>query len=190
MYSIFAPPNTKSKNRHCFLLFAQLCFCKRIITEGTFLLTFNSSVLIEMKMASDHAVMETVLPNDNYCSLSRPTPLLSRHTTDLKLQNTHTQSFNYSRKANSSCSELVRQLPTEFVPTHCGAWWLIGRFVSFRPKACGFESCSSRHVGTLDKSFTRSFIWRFDVKLRYSIHASSGAPLSSSSGGLDEALQK
>src|SRR6218665_2131900 len=99
-----------------------------------------------MKMSSDHAVMETVLPNDNYCSLSRPTPLLSRHTTELKLQNMHKQSFNYSRKANSSCSELVGQLPTEFVPTHCGAWGLIGRFVSFRPKAGGFESGSSRQV--------------------------------------------
>ena len=31
---------------------------------------------------------------------------------------------------------------------------LIGRFVAFRPKGRGFESHSSRHVGTLGKSFT------------------------------------
>ena len=35
----------------------------------------------------------------------------------------------------------------------CGAWWLIGRFVAFRPKRHGFESRSGRHVGTLDTVF-------------------------------------
>src|SRR6218665_1823858 len=69
-----------------------------------------------------------------------------------------------------------------------GAWWLIGRFVAFRPKGRGFESRSSRHTGTLGKSFTRSCLWRFGVKLRHSIRAESGAPLSSS--GLEEALYK
>ena len=33
----------------------------------------------------------------------------------------------------------------------CGAWWLIGGFVAFRPNGRGFESRSSRHVGTLSK---------------------------------------
>src|SRR6218665_3115798 len=33
----------------------------------------------------------------------------------------------------------------------CGAWWLIGGFVAFRPNHRGFESRSSRHVGTLSK---------------------------------------
>ena len=46
-----------------------------------------------------------------------------------------------------------------------------------------FESCSSRH-----KSFTRSCLWRFAVKLRHSLHTVSGAPLSSS--GLEDALLK
>ena len=64
------------------------------------------------------------------------------------------------------------------------AWWLTGRFVDFRPKDRKFESRSNRHVGTLGKSFTRSCLWCFDVKLRHSIHAVSGAPLSS--GGLEE----
>ena len=60
-----------------------------------------------------------------------------------------------------------------------GAWWLIDRFVGFCPKGREFESRSSRHVGTLGKSFTRSDLWRFGVKLRHSkpIRAVSGAPL-------------
>ena len=68
----------------------------------------------------------------------------------------------------------------------CRAWWLIGRFVAFRPKGCGFESRSIRHAGTFGKSFTHSFLWRFGVKLRHSICAVSGEPLSNS--GLEEAL--
>ena len=49
----------------------------------------------------------------------------------------------------------------------CGARWLIGRFGAFRPKGRGFESLSSRHVETLGKSFTRSCLWHFNVKLRH-----------------------
>ena len=62
----------------------------------------------------------------------------------------------------------------------------VGRFVAFRPKVHGFESRSSRHVGTLGKSSTCSCLWRFGMKLRHSIRAVLGAPLSSS--GLEEAL--
>ena len=69
---------------------------------------------------------------------------------------------------------------------HCGAWWLIGKFDAFRPKRRGFESRSSRHVEILGKSFTYSCLWRFGMKLRYSIRAVSGAPLSNR--GLEEAL--
>ena len=43
-------------------------------------------------------------------------------------------------------------------------------------------------VGTLGKSLTHSYLWRFDVKLRHSIRVLSGALLSRS--GLEEALQK
>src|SRR6218665_801218 len=64
-----------------------------------------------------------------------------------------------------------------------GTRWLIGRFVAFRSKGFRFES---RQVETLGKSFTRSCLWRFGVKLRHSIRAVSGAPMSSS--GLVEAL--
>ena len=67
-----------------------------------------------------------------------------------------------------------------------GARWLICRFGAFRQKGRGFEYRSNRHVGTLCKSFTRSCLRRFGVKLRYSVRAVSGAPLSSS--GLEEAL--
>src|SRR6218665_3053231 len=76
------------------------------------------------------------------------------------------------------------------IPIRSGSWWLIGRFVAFRPKGHGFESIylyinlysaplesrSICHVGTLGKCFTRC--WR----------AVSGAPLSSS--GLEEALYR
>src|SRR6218665_2455676 len=65
-------------------------------------------------------------------------------------------------------------------------WWLIGSFDTFCPKDHGFESRSSCHVRTLDKSFTRSCLWPFGVKLRHNICAVSGAPLSSS--GLEKAL--
>ena len=65
-------------------------------------------------------------------------------------------------------------------------WRLVGKFVVFCPKGCGFESHSSRHVGTLGKFLTRNCQWRFGVKLRHSILAVSGTPLSSS--GLEEAL--
>src|SRR6218665_241468 len=43
-----------------------------------------------------------------------------------------------------------------FNPSKCGSWWLIGRFIAFRPKSRGFESRSSRQVGTLGKSYNRS----------------------------------
>ena len=67
---------------------------------------------------------------------------------------------------------------------HYGAWWFIGRFVAFRSLGRGFESRSSRHIGTLGKPFTR--LWRFGVKLRHSIQLQSGEPLSNSE--LEEAL--
>src|SRR6218665_2525348 len=56
---------------------------------------------------------------------------------------------------------------------NCGARWLIGRYVAFRPKGRWFESHSSRHVGTLGKSFTRSCLWRFGVKFRHSVESAS-----------------
>src|SRR6218665_416649 len=68
-----------------------------------------------------------------------------------------------------------------------GAWGLIGRFVAFRPKGCGFQSRSSRRVGTLGKSLTHSCLWRFGAKQRHSSRAVSGVPLSSSNE-LEEAL--
>src|SRR6218665_2983422 len=56
----------------------------------------------------------------------------------------------------------------------------------FRPEGHGFDSRSSRHVGTLGKSFTHSCLRCFGVNFRHSIRAVSGAPLSSS--GLESAL--
>ena len=58
-----------------------------------------------------------------------------------------------------------------------GTWWRFGRVDVFRPKGQGFDSRSSRHVGTLGKSFIHGCLWRFGVKLRHSIRAVPGAPL-------------
>src|SRR6218665_3516648 len=62
----------------------------------------------------------------------------------------------------------------------------IGRVEAFRQEDRGYESRSSRHVGTLGKSLTHRCLWRFGVKLRHSIRAVSDALLSRS--GLEEAL--
>ena len=67
---------------------------------------------------------------------------------------------------------------------HRGTWWRIGWVDIFQPEGRGFESRSSRHVGTLGKSLTRICLWRFGVKFPDSIRAVSGVTLSSS--GLEE----
>ena len=54
-----------------------------------------------------------------------------------------------------------------------GACWSFGRFDALRPKGHGFESRTSRHAETFGKSFTRSYLWRFGVKLRHNIRAVS-----------------
>ena len=67
-----------------------------------------------------------------------------------------------------------------------GRGWHIGRVDAFRLKGHGFDSSSSRHVVTFDKSFTHSCMWRLGVKFRHSVRDVLGANLSSS--GLEEAL--
>jgi len=71
-------------------------------------------------------------------------------------------------------------------PHVCGTWWHIGRVEAFRLKGLGSQPPSSRHVGTLGMYLTHSCLWCFGMKLRHSIRAVSGVPLSSS--GLEEAL--
>src|SRR6218665_2369078 len=70
------------------------------------------------------------------------------------------------------------------LPNIYGTLWRIGKDEAFRTEGRGFESRSSRHIGTLGKSLTRSCLWRFGVKLRNSLRAVSGTLLSSS--GLQE----
>jgi len=69
-----------------------------------------------------------------------------------------------------------------------GTWWRLGWVDNFQPEGRGFDSCSSRHVGTLGKSFTYSCLcasaWNADT---VSV-LQSGAPLSSR--GLEGALWK
>src|SRR6218665_2403758 len=91
---------------------------------------------------------------------------------------------------SNSCWSLVANNPeqefitvvnmTLFNQSIFGAWWLTGRFIAFRPKGYGFESRSSCHIGTLGKAFTRSSLWRVSMKMRHSIRAVLGVPLSSS----------
>jgi len=38
----------------------------------------------------------------------------------------------------------------------CGTWWRLGWDDDFQPEGRGFDSCSSRHVGTLGKSLCHS----------------------------------
>ena len=87
------------------------------------------------------------------------------------------------------CSPLLHKCrPTVFIHKYNSC--TVGRddALHVRPKGYGFNSRSSRHVGTLGKSFTRSYLWRFAMKFRHSVCAVSGTPLSSS--GLEETLQK
>ena len=60
-----------------------------------------------------------------------------------------------------------------------GRVWRNGRFDACRPKGHGFDSRSSRHVGTLGKFFCHSCLWRLGVKFWHSIRAVLVAPLSS-----------
>ena len=50
----------------------------------------------------------------------------------------------------------------------CGTWWRLGWDDDFQPEGCGFDSRSSRHVGTLGKSFTCSCLcasaWNSDTQ--------------------------
>ena len=82
--------------------------------------------------------------------------------------------------AERSCSPPKSKNIYNVCVTNSFTWWLIGRFVAFRPKGRGFEFRSNRHIGTLGKSFTRRCLCRFGLKLRYSVRAVSGAPLGSS----------
>ena len=48
----------------------------------------------------------------------------------------------------------------------CGVWWLIGRFVSLRPKGRGFESRSSHQGGTLASVLCREqWTWRGAIEI-------------------------
>ena len=67
-----------------------------------------------------------------------------------------------------------------------GTWWHFGRVDTFRPNGHGFDSRSSRHVGTIGKFLTHSCLWRFGMKFQHSVRAVSGAPLNGRA--LEEAL--
>ena len=58
-------------------------------------------------------------------------------------------------RACGQSSPSPSHLPTDSIWSFiCEAWWRIGRDDAFQPEGHGFEYRSSRHVGTLGKSFT------------------------------------
>jgi len=92
-------------------------------------------------------------------------------------------SLNLLASIWDSTKKTQEALPITFL-----TWWCIGWVDSFQPSSSafshGFDSRSSRHVGTLGKSLTHNY----GVKFRHSraTRALSGALLSRS--GLEEAL--
>src|SRR5688572_23995847 len=59
---------------------------------------------------------------------------------------------------------------------YCGARWCSSMFGALQPEGCGFESTSSRRVGTLGMQVLHSqLLMRFGVKLRFSVRAVVGS---------------
>ena len=63
---------------------------------------------------------------------------------------------SYFRYLPDFCYELIWKVSIYNDDNYIGAWWLSGKFDVLRPKGSRFEYHSSRHVGTLGKSFTRT----------------------------------
>ena len=112
-------------------------------------------------------------------------PLLCDYGNAVYIGLSSTSEYMHQAVVNAFANLIAKFTHIFFFTLYTG-WVPICRFVAFCPKGRGLESHSSRHVGTLGKSFTRNCLRRFGVKLRHSIWAVSGAPLSSS--GLEEVL--
>ena len=97
-----------------------------------------------------------------------------------------TNAPDYQAECNLTVNVLCKALPLRYwnmcscIRQFVGRVLRIGRVDAFRPKGRGFDSRSSRQVGTFGKSLTHNnCLWRFGVKFPQSIRAVSGAPLSS-----------
>ena len=124
---------------------------------------------LSFSCASEPSVLEVA--GSSACR-ARIAPCLSRpfHQTLSCLSNPFPE-----RKMHTFCTrKLIKHNSLSYF-TKYGVWWLIDRFVTFRPRGHGFKSRSSCHIGTLDKSFTRSCLWRFSTKLWHIIRAVGSA---------------
>ena len=76
-------------------------------------------------------------------------PAYKRKSSPLKLTMSHWSEVGRGMKS-------VTNVNRHLLSFDCGAWWLSGKLGAFHMKGRKFESHSSRHVGTLDRSFTLS----------------------------------
>ena len=86
------------------------------------------------------------------------------------IENKNKMNYKYNSWSELRAHNRIYHEPLNFLH-NCGLWWLCGRFGAMRPEGRGFESHSSRHIGTSGKSFTRSCLWRFRMELWHSIRA-------------------
>ena len=84
----------------------------------------------------------------------------------LCLTRTHTHTCTHTLTHIHMHTPVEYMAQLQIAVKNCGTWWRFGRVDASRPEGRGFESHSSRHVGTLGKSFTHSCLWRFGMKLR------------------------
>jgi len=88
-------------------------------------------------------------------------PKSNQKTLDLGRKPKEWQRWNQPTRTQhiaQPCSAAVNSRKTD--QYICETWWRFGRFVACRLKSRGFDSRSSRHVGTLGKSFTHSVKFR------------------------------
>ena len=102
-------------------------------------------------------------------------PRVTRASGRIHLKVTHLviRSFTSTRYSSLSCStqehlvHVKHGMSSEHMYSLCGTWWRLGWDDDFQPEGRGFDSRSSRHVGTLGKFFTCSCLctspWNSDT---------------------------
>src|SRR6218665_2146431 len=85
------------------------------------------------------------------------------HVCHTHTQNTHTPTR--ARTHNHTHTQTHTQMNSFLLQNirSCGSWWLSGKFGALHPEERKFESHSSRHVWTLGKPLTHSYLLRFGV---------------------------
>ena len=108
-----------------------------------------------------------------YCCCSSNQNPSSSDSVDTASAFWHNQRKQTGRSSSKSCTGDSINISSVWLnkchsSVKCGTWWRIGRVEAFRLEGHGFESRSSHHIEILGKSFTRSCLWRFSVKLHHS----------------------